>query len=56
MGSEDWDHHARLHLLSKREIEAMEPFVAVKMEEGKERILVGWDEERTAARLAEVMM
>ncbi|OBT72275.1 hypothetical protein VF21_07948 [Pseudogymnoascus sp. 05NY08] len=54
--SEDWDHHERLHLLTEREREAMEPFVAVKVEEEKERVLVTWDEERAAARLAEVMI
>ncbi|OBT87797.1 hypothetical protein VE02_03113 [Pseudogymnoascus sp. 03VT05] len=54
--NEDQDHHARLHLLTEREREAMEPFVAVKVEEEKERILVEWDEERAAARLAEVMV
>ena len=43
--SEDWDYHARLHLLTEREREAMEPFVAVKIEEGRERVLVAWDEE-----------
>ena len=54
--SEDWDYHARLELLTERERDAMEPFVAVKMEEDKERVLVEWDEERAAARLAEVMV
>lgn len=32
----------------------MEPFVEVKMEEDKERILVEWDEEKAAARLADM--
>lgn len=54
--SEDWDYHGRLELLTERERDAMEPFVAVKMEEDKERVLVEWDEERAAARLAEVMV
>lgn len=54
--SEDWDYHARLHLLTEREREAMEPFVAVKIEEGRERVLVAWDEEGAVARLGEVMV
>lgn len=54
--SEDWDHHARLHLLTEQEKQAMEPFVAVKVEEEKERILVEWNEGNAAAKLAEVMV
>jgi len=34
----------------------MEPFVKMKMEESKERILVQWDHDSAAAQLAKVMV
>ncbi|TVY17497.1 hypothetical protein LARI1_G005372 [Lachnellula arida] len=45
----------RLHLLSEAEKIAMEPFVARKMEEIKERKLVEWDPKDAKRRLAEVV-
>ncbi|KAK3369100.1 hypothetical protein B0T24DRAFT_533558 [Lasiosphaeria ovina] len=45
----------RVHLLSERERDMMEPFVERKMEESKERILVDWDDEQVKERLAEVL-
>lgn len=38
--NEEGDYEARLGLLTVREIEAMEPFVKIKMEESRERTLV----------------
>ncbi|KAI3321625.1 phosphotransferase family protein [Xylariaceae sp. AK1471] len=54
--NEKGDHHARLGLLTQKEIEAMEPFVKMKMEESKERVLVHWDHDSAAAQLAKVMV
>ncbi|ELR07249.1 hypothetical protein GMDG_08320 [Pseudogymnoascus destructans 20631-21] len=54
--NEETDYHARLGLLTQQEIEAMEPFVKMKLEEGKERILVLWDHESAADQLAKVMV
>jgi hypothetical protein len=53
--NEDEDHHARLGLLTPKELEAMEPFVEIKMEESKERILIQWDHDSTVAQLAKFM-
>ena len=54
--NEEADYHARLGLLTQQEIEAMEPFVKMKLEEGKERILVLWDHDSAADQLAKVMV
>jgi hypothetical protein len=54
--NEDADHHARLDSLTQEQAEAMEPFVKMKMEESKERILVEWDEGAAAAHLARFMV
>ena len=45
----------RIHLLSKKERDAMEVFVERKMEESKERIVVDWEPQDAQIRLAEVM-
>ena len=42
----------RVHLLSKEEREAMEPFVKEKIEEGREREIVECDEEEAKKRLS----
>jgi hypothetical protein len=54
--NEDEDYKMRLGLLSKAQLEAMEPFVQTKLEEAKERILVEWDESESKAHLAKVML
>lgn len=54
--NEDGDYKARLGLLSKEQLDAMEPFVQRKLEEAKERILVDWEEEESRAHLAKVML
>jgi len=54
--NEDADHHARLDSLTREQAEAMEPFVKMKMEESKERVLVQWDDEDAAAHLAKLMI
>ncbi|KAF0634887.1 hypothetical protein FPSE5266_08300 [Fusarium pseudograminearum] len=46
------DHHARLHLLTQRQKEAMEDLVAVKMKEGSERKFGKWDTDEAKAHLA----
>lgn len=46
----------RLHLLSDRERNAMEPFVKKKVEESRERILVDWNDEQVKERMAEVLL
>jgi len=45
----------RVHMLSRKEKDAMEAFVEKKMEECKERIVVDWDPQDTKTRFAEVM-
>lgn len=45
----------RIHLLSERERDAMEPFVRRKMEDSKERILVDWKDHQVKERLDEVL-
>ena len=45
----------RVHMLDSREKAAMEPFVEMKMEETKERILVEWTERQVRERLANVL-
>ncbi|KAJ2985131.1 hypothetical protein NUW58_g4843 [Xylaria curta] len=54
--NEEGDHHARLGLLTEKELEAMEPFIEMKVAESKERILVQWDHDRATAQLAKVMV
>lgn len=54
--NDDGDYHARLDLLTQQEIQAMEPFVKIKIEESKERILVQWDHDNAVAQLAKVMI
>lgn len=54
--NEDADYRTRLDLLSKVQLEAMEPFVQTKLEEAKERILVEWEEDRSKTHLAKVML
>lgn len=51
--NEHWK--TRVNLLSKGAIDAMEPFVARKMEEMKERKLVEWDPEAARSRLRELL-
>ncbi|KAM0303906.1 hypothetical protein ACHAPM_003479 [Fusarium culmorum] len=46
------DHHARLHLLTQRQKEAMEDLVVVKMNEGSERKFGKWDTDEAKAHLA----
>ncbi|PVH84308.1 phosphotransferase [Cadophora sp. DSE1049] len=46
---------SRVHLLSEEERDAMEPFVRVKMEESKERILVEWDAEEARKHLSSLL-
>lgn len=50
---EQWK--SRVHLLSDKEREAMEPFVREKMEESKERILVEWDAAEARKRLSSLL-
>ncbi|KAG4423946.1 hypothetical protein IFR04_002941 [Cadophora malorum] len=50
---EQWK--SRVHLLSDKEREAMEPFVREKMEEAKERILVEWDAAEARKRLSSLL-
>jgi len=45
----------RIHLLSKAERDAMEPFVERKMVESKERIIVDWDPTEAKQRLSELL-
>lgn len=46
---------SRMYLLTEKEREAMEPFVARKMSKLKERILVDdWDEDEVGRRFAQV--
>ncbi len=45
----------RVHLLSERERDAMEPFEGRRMEESKERILVEWTEEQVKERMAQLL-
>jgi hypothetical protein len=54
--NEDAAYKARLGLLSKEQLGAMEPFVQRKLEEAKERILVEWEEDESRAYLAKVML
>ncbi|KAI1748348.1 hypothetical protein F4782DRAFT_534456 [Xylaria castorea] len=54
--NEEVDHRARLGILIRDEIQAMEPFVKTKMEERNERILVHWDHDSAAAELAKAMI
>lgn len=54
--NEDGDYKARLGLLSEQEAEAMEPFVKMKMDEAKERLLVEWEHETANAHLAKVLV
>ncbi|KAI1171486.1 phosphotransferase family protein [Nemania sp. FL0916] len=52
--NEDQDYQARLGLLSESQREAMEAFVACKMEERRNPGIVEWTEKQAADRLAEV--
>ncbi|KAI1822490.1 phosphotransferase family protein [Xylaria intraflava] len=54
--NEEQDYGVRLGLLTEKKLEAMEPFVKMKMEESKERILVKWDDDDAAAHLAKFMV
>ncbi|KAH8659539.1 kinase-like domain-containing protein [Ilyonectria robusta] len=54
--NQDADRHARLHLLSQHKIDAMEPFVKLKMEQDKEKVLVRWSDEDVKAELSKVML
>lgn len=54
--NEDGDYTARLGLLSEQEAEAMEPFVKMKMDEAKERLLVEWEHKTASAHLAKVLV
>ncbi|KAI1655445.1 hypothetical protein F4813DRAFT_381989 [Daldinia decipiens] len=54
--NEEGDHHARLSFLTQQQIEAMEPFVKMKIEESKERSLVEWGHDDAAVRLTEVLV
>ncbi|KAI1800111.1 kinase-like domain-containing protein [Daldinia bambusicola] len=54
--NEQGDHHARLNLLTKQQIEVMEPFIRKKMEESEKQSLVEWDHDRAVAELAEVLI
>ncbi|KAJ9133890.1 Protein kinase-like domain [Pleurostoma richardsiae] len=46
---------SRVHLLTAEEREAMEPFVTVKMNESKERVMVSWDPAEARQRLSQVL-
>lgn len=54
--NESGDYHARVELLAKEEIEAMEALVVMKMEEVADRVLVQWNHDDAVARLAKVMV
>ncbi|POR37530.1 Uncharacterized protein TPAR_02269 [Tolypocladium paradoxum] len=54
--NEDQDYHARLNLLAKEEIGAMETFVKMKMEEREDRTLVQWDHDSAVAQIAKVLV
>ncbi|KND88441.1 hypothetical protein TOPH_07035 [Tolypocladium ophioglossoides CBS 100239] len=54
--NEDREYHARLNLLTKEEIEAMETLVKIKMEERKVRKLVEWDHNSAVAQIAKVIV
>lgn len=54
--NENGDYHARLGMFTKAEAETMELFVRMKMLEHGERVLVEWDDESAAARLAKFMV
>ncbi|KAH9214503.1 hypothetical protein DL95DRAFT_503460 [Leptodontidium sp. 2 PMI_412] len=43
---------SRVHLLSKEEQAAMEPLVQTKVEESKQRILIGWEDAEARRRLS----
>lgn len=45
----------RVHLLTEQERDAMEPFVQIKMEECKERIIVDWNPEDARARYSALL-
>jgi len=45
----------RVHLLSEEEREAMEPFVKRKIEEGRERKIMKWDEGEAMKRLSQLL-
>lgn len=54
--NENGDHHARLDLLTQRELDAMEALVEMKMEQRKERTLATLDHNGAAAQLAKFMV
>ncbi|KAI2778491.1 hypothetical protein F4815DRAFT_501255 [Daldinia loculata] len=54
--NEECDHHARLSLLTQQQIEPMEPFIEMKMEESKKRSLVEWDHDDAVVQLAKVLV
>ncbi|CAJ2507622.1 Uu.00g088080.m01.CDS01 [Anthostomella pinea] len=54
--NEDGDYHARLNLLTQRELEAMEALVKMKMEQREEGTLVALEHDRAAAQLTKFMV
>ncbi|KAF5020382.1 hypothetical protein F66182_7590 [Fusarium sp. NRRL 66182] len=53
--NEDGDHKARMDVLSEGELIAIEPFVRMKLEERKHRVLVEWEEEAAISHLAKIL-
>ncbi|KAM0280711.1 hypothetical protein ACHAQH_003881 [Verticillium albo-atrum] len=53
--NEDGDYKTKMGVLSEEEARAMEPFVRMKMDESKERILVDWGQDESEAHLAKVL-
>ncbi|KAJ2992102.1 hypothetical protein NUW58_g2287 [Xylaria curta] len=54
--NENQDHQPRLELLSESQREAMEAFVACKMEESRNPGIVEWEDKHAADRLAELLV
>lgn len=54
--NEDADYRARLPHLSQKQLDALEPFVELKMRHEKERKLVQWSEKDAKAELCKVMV
>ncbi|KAK8076642.1 hypothetical protein PG994_003914 [Apiospora phragmitis] len=54
--NEDRDYHASLDLFTQRELEVMETFVEMKMEQQKESTLMTLDHDSAAAQLAKFMV
>ncbi|KAH7154783.1 hypothetical protein DER46DRAFT_578599 [Fusarium sp. MPI-SDFR-AT-0072] len=54
--NEDADYRARLPHLSQKQLDALEPFVELKMRQEKERKLVQWSEKDAKVELCKVMV